>query len=723
MQQYYSHNEPYVREPLGSSHVQYDAPSRRPVAQNPAYDYNQPAPPYYDDAPARLHQADSPSSSGRSQGHHNYPHPYAPNEAAPGSRGMQEIAEPPPPPRHADYSYYNRGGSSRGADNAAYGPYPGPSNITPGADNFSASASGGMAGIAYNVADRNARESGLEAMRATSQIPPPPSRAQYPNASRQPYPMNSNGGYPHDPNNPRGGNLAGRDSPSGLNPFGTTLDTPSGTHSPARSMRSFDPRDPYVDDPYQAYSSVPRNGGAQLGAVDPDDIEDDGDDGLHYPRRSQRNSMISASNSDRGARPAIGAAAAVGAAGGATGGLLGRNGHGGSGDHVYDAGASHEKPSAWLSKQKGGSKKWKWIAIIVIFLVIAGAIVGGVVGSLVAGNKSGGKDSAADDTNKNGDLNINSAEIKALLNNPNLHKVFPGMDYTPFNTQYPGCIHDPPSQNNITRDVAVLSQLTNKIRLYGTDCNQTQMLLHAIDRLQMKDSIKVWLGVWQDNNETTNARQLQQMWTILDTYGDAPFEGIIVANEVLFRQDMTITRLGSILDGVRTNLTAKKLNLPVATSDLGDDWTSALAADSDYVMANIHPFFAGVSADQAAAWTANFWKEKDGPFWKSDKKKNVISETGWPSGGGKDCGSDTTTTCSPGAVAGIDEMNRFMSDWVCQALDNGTNYFWFEAFDEPWKVQYNTPGKAWEDKWGLMDINRKLKDGVKIPNCGGKTVS
>lgn len=46
----------------------------------------------------------------------------------------------------------------------------------------------------------------------------------------------------------------------------------------------------------------------------------------------------------------------------------------------------------------------------------------------------------------------------------------------------------------------------------------------------------------------------------------------------------------------------------------------------------------------------------------------------------------------------------------------------FEAFDEPWKISLNTEGRQWEDKWGLMDIDRKLKPGVKIPDCGGKTV-
>ena len=51
-----------------------------------------------------------------------------------------------------------------------------------------------------------------------------------------------------------------------------------------------------------------------------------------------------------------------------------------------------------------------------------------------------------------------------------------------------------------------------------------------------------------------------------------------------------------------------------------------------------------------------------------------------------------------------------------------TRFIRFEAFDEPWKEQFNEPGKEWEDKWGLMDLARKLKPGVKIPDCDGKTI-
>jgi exo-beta-1,3-glucanase (GH17 family) len=68
-------------------------------------------------------------------------------------------------------------------------------------------------------------------------------------------------------------------------------------------------------------------------------------------------------------------------------------------------------------------------------------------------------------------------------------------------------------------------------------------------------------------------------------------------------------------------------------------------------------------------------------------------------------------------------MNQFMADWVCPALENGTDYFWFEAFDEPWKVRFNKGDEQWEDKWGLMDPGRKLKPGIEIPDCGGKTAT
>ena len=47
------------------------------------------------------------------------------------------------------------------------------------------------------------------------------------------------------------------------------------------------------------------------------------------------------------------------------------------------------------------------------------------------------------------------------------------------------------------------------------------------------------------------------------------------------------------------------------------------------------------------------------------------------------------------------------------------------ALQEPWKEMFNDPktGDFWEPHWGLMDVNRNLKSGIKIPDCNGKTLN
>ena len=795
-------SDPGEREPLDNANTRYPPSSSRSHPQQ----YQQQMQQYYDQQPQaqaqtqpqRPRPANGPAAHPNSSfnriaatrrysrdrsasGGGQAPYSAAP-EAAMGSVGgaapftsrRDEIVSPISPPQPPQPPPHRDGDGRYWGQNIGYAPQHAhqqpQSTITPGADNFSEAAAGGMAGIALSVAERNARESGLEAVRGGQrpQQPGYPQQAYHGQWQNQPYAREQNPYAPGergrpDPGRvpvPRQGALAvagypvDRDSQASLQPLGAAAIAPGqaspGMRTPSRSPHSAS-NDVYTDDPYSGYS---RGQDPQLGMVNPNDIEDDGDDGLVYNRRGPRTSMLSLGHSNRSGQT-LNNSTAAGAAGGAAaggvmgtlGGYVGRSPHGngqynpvhnsqgayqGGGASSYDLGhSSVPDKSEWLSKQNSSSKKWKWLIIASVLLAVIAGVVCGVVfgvvlkkGSGGGGAKGGGtsSQSADGDTAANGDLNVNSPDIQALMNNPNLHKVFPGMDYTPLNTQYPECIHFPPSQNNITRDVAILTQLTNTIRLYGTDCNQTEMTIHAIRQLKLEDTVKIWMGVWQDNNATTNARQLAQMWNILDAYGAAPFEGVIVANEILFRQQMTAWELGTLLSTVRTNLTAKGISLPVATSDLGDKWDANLAQASDYIMSNIHPFFGGINAKDAADWTWTFWANKNQGFFKTDKKKNVISETGWPTQGGTDCGSATVTNCPNAAVAGIDELNRFMADWVCEALTNGTNYFWFEAFDEPWKVRFNSANQNWEDHWGLLDVNRNLKDGIQIPDCGGKTV-
>ncbi len=415
----------------------------------------------------------------------------------------------------------------------------------------------------------------------------------------------------------------------------------------------------------------------------------------------------------------------------------GGGGGGGSGDGGYDGGGGYipAGSSEWLSRQKKGNRKLKWIVGILLLIVLLGAIAGGVTGGVLGaqrarsnsaaaaaarsgtrgGGGSGSSGSPKDDY-KGGGLTHESPEIKKLLDNPALHRVFPGVDYTPLNAQYPECLSAPPRQSEVTKDVAVLAQLTKQIRLYGTDCNQTELVLHALGALGARAAdVKVWLGVWQDRNATTNARQLEHMYRLLDEHHapssgsgsgttsnkpSSPFAGVVIGNEALYRQDLTETQLGRVVADVRANMSARGwANLPVATSDLGDKWTPALARQVDVVMSNVHPFFAGVTADEAAGWTWSFWNRVDGLLAAGAgagtgtgtgtaagtggrRQRHIVSEVGWPSGGGNLCTVGSSGTPAPcasrtaGSVAGVAQMNKFMDTYVCQSLANGTEFFW-----------------------------------------------
>ncbi|KIW70632.1 hypothetical protein PV04_02883 [Phialophora macrospora] len=704
---------PHARQAQAQEHPpQSYTPYQQQPYQGPlARDITSPPPRYASASPSRSQQPSPPPSPRRRavpQDAHLLSDLSPPRALArqPVPTSADDFGAPPPPPHRTSPNRFSRD------EPQVYRPY---SDVTTGMDNYGDRFAGGGLN-----ADRHARESGLESVHSYPQSYAP---YQQPPPSRLP----DRSSYGSTLALAQGAATPGRSSPS-----------PSGPRSSAYSGRGIPLEDYHSNSSqplsYQSYHDLPYQSSNPAGlmnqaSINPNNILDDGDDVFPPPGQQRASGR--------------GLAAPVAAAGtaGFLGGLFGRNkkNHTPSGTYNAIGGPPQLEKSQWLSEQTKGKRKMKlWVGVaigLVIVLAIVGGIVGGVLGnknsdsSSSSGSSSGDTNNAASDTAANGDLDKSSAEIQALMNNKDLHKVFPGMDYTPWGTQYPLCLTYPPSQNNITRDMAVLSQLTNVVRLYGTDCNQTEMVLHAIDKLELTD-MKVWMGVWIDTNQTTIDRQLDQMYKILaDTKDLSVFKGVIVGNEALYRagedKAQSEQELITYLSDVRTKFKSLGYDLPIATSDLGDNWNAQLVQAVDYVMSNIHPFFAGVTAEVAASWTWDFWQNHDVILTQGmPNVKQLISETGWPSGGGKDCGG-TDGSCQPGqsgSVAGVDGMNTFMDNWVCQALQNGTEYFWFEAFDEPWKVIYNTDTQQWEDKWGLMDPARNLKPGLKIPDCDGKTV-
>ncbi|KAF8924049.1 hypothetical protein BGZ47_004243 [Haplosporangium gracile] len=133
--------------------------------------------------------------------------------------------------------------------------------------------------------------------------------------------------------------------------------------------------------------------------------------------------------------------------------------------------------------------------------------------------------------------------------------------------------------------------------------------------------------------------------------------------------------------------------------------TSELAAVSDMLQGNIHPYFSGTPAADAANWTISEYENKITNNSTPLGLKGVISEVGWPS-------APASAVYLNGSIPGLANMQTVVDNFVCQANAAGIPYYWFEFKDEPWKVNPEVPVEPF---WGIFDMDGKLK--IKIPNC------
>ena len=89
-----------------------------------------------------------------------------------------------------------------------------------------------------------------------------------------------------------------------------------------------------------------------------------------------------------------------------------------------------------------------------------------------------------------------------------------------------------------------------------------------------------------------------------------------------------------------------------------------LAAVSDMLEGNLHPYFSGTSAAMAANWTMNEYKDKISGNPVSSGHKGVISEVGWPT-------APATAVYGANSVPGLDNLQTLVDSFVCQANTAG----------------------------------------------------
>ncbi|ANZ75137.1 BA75_02618T0 [Komagataella pastoris] len=290
-------------------------------------------------------------------------------------------------------------------------------------------------------------------------------------------------------------------------------------------------------------------------------------------------------------------------------------------------------------------------------------------------------------------------ELESLMSEKMLQKSIYGVNYAPRGSLQPMCGVD---YNQVVLDLGALSMVTSRLKLYGLQCQQAAYVLDVIQDMGL--NMTVSLGVWLNNDNQSNENQISELQKILLKVRRNQIDTIFVGNEVLWRHELSSDSLFQYIKQVKRIVQQLGwYDLPVGTNEhyscVKEEWVDKL----DILGINLHPFFNGTTAESAPGWVNSTLYSICST--KSCMEKIAIGETGWPYQGGRFIN----------AIAEKKNYDSYLKGFSALARHLNIPWFWFEAFDEPWKRIYENGENKWETEWGLFTVDRKLKEGIELP--------
>ncbi len=277
-----------------------------------------------------------------------------------------------------------------------------------------------------------------------------------------------------------------------------------------------------------------------------------------------------------------------------------------------------------------------------------------------------------------------------------------GIGYSPYLDCQTPAGKQLPTAENIQEDLERLSHTSYGIRTYSsTGVNS------LVPAMVISMGLPIFAGAWLDSN----AKDAGEIQGLIDLAQANDLDGAIVGNEYYLRH-----RTPADLEYLRQKILQVKSSIPagipVATAEI-DDLMFDLSGSQpsirpnyrpiidqlDIIMLHIYPFWSGLPVDGAAAYTVARYKAIQGLVEKEypgQNKRVIIGEAGWPSAG------DPQSK----AVPSLTNQRRYMLEFLRLAEQQGVEYFYFDAFDELWKIE--EPGHVGQN-WGYSFTDRSAK--------------
>lgn len=244
---------------------------------------------------------------------------------------------------------------------------------------------------------------------------------------------------------------------------------------------------------------------------------------------------------------------------------------------------------------------------------------------------------------------------------------------------------NPLTNTEIATLLDVIAPYTYWIRTYGVSDELSQIPALAAERgIKVAVSATI-IGAWADDE-----REIENLISLI---GQGDVNMAVIGGEALSRGDITAAKLIEYINRVKATGVLTTTN---------DTWIKLIEHPEvikacDVIMANFYPFWEGMAVEGASASLA-----EDFRLFKlvvetiSPGKRVIIGETGWPSQG------ESTGQ----AVPSYSNAARFFREFVEWARMADVEYFYFEAFDEPWKEDYEGSCGPY---WGVWDSKMEIK--------------
>jgi len=248
-----------------------------------------------------------------------------------------------------------------------------------------------------------------------------------------------------------------------------------------------------------------------------------------------------------------------------------------------------------------------------------------------------------------------------------------GISYSPYHSDQ-SC----KSESEVAQDIqAMISAGYSTFRLYGVDCNQVANCLAAIKG----SNAKIFAGIYDVNSVASEVQQL-----ISQVGGDwSSISTVSILNEAVNDGTCSVAQAVSLTQQSKSTLVAAGYSGPVINVDTFNQIIAnpELCSAGDFVGANCHPYFAGVSSSQAGQYVQSQLQAVQSAC---GGKQVLITETGWPTAGDTDGSAVPSVQDQQAALASI--KSSLSSDYIL-----------FCAFNDLWK----SPGaQNVEQHWGVM---------------------